>query len=186
MSDKIFTTELLTHLTEEYCIDDTRIYANGKSNGGGFVGSLACSLGHGGDFAAFSAVVGAFYKQALPDSVCRPTRTPSPILEFHGTDDRRANYSGTDDARGGPLPAIQDWLAQWAIRDGCPNPPTNVTNDSHGGQVQYGTYSCNGVQDIVQHYRIDGMGHVWPKASKGNHIEATPLIIDFFNSFRKS
>ena len=182
MSDKIFTTELLTHLRGEYCIDNTRIYANGKSNGGGFVGSLACSPGHGADFAAFSAVVGAFYDQAVPGSVCQPASSSVSILEFHGTDDGRANYNGNDTARGGPLPPIQEWLTQWAIRDGCPNPPKNVTQDSHGGKVHYGTYSCNGVQDVVQNYVIDGMGHVWPKVSKGRQIDATPLIVDFFKN----
>ena len=188
VNDQIFTTELLTNLTEEYCIDSTRIYANGKSNGGGFVGSLACSPDHGGEFAAFSAVVGAFYQQGLDNSTCFPPRTPLPILEFHGTDDPRANYSGADHARGGALPAIQNWLAQWAIRDGCPNPPTNVTQDSDSGKVHFGTYSCNGVPDIVQHYRIDGMGHVWPNTTRNatDYINATTLIIDFFNSFRKS
>lgn len=129
--------------------------------------------------------MGAFYKQALPDSICQPPRSPLPILEFHGTNDQRIDYSGAGNARGGPVPPIQEWLSQWAVRDGCPKPPTNVTKDSHNGMVHYGAYSCKGVNDVVQHYRIDGMGHVWPKASKGNQIDATPLIIDFFNSFRK-
>ena len=149
------------------------------------MGSLACSPSHGGDFAAFSAVVGAFYGQALPGSICHPARSPLPILEFHGTNDKRANYSGDQNARGGPLPPIQDWLAQWAIRDGCPDPPKNTTEDLPGGKVHYGAYSCNGVVDAVQHYRVDGMGHVWPKVSKGNGIDATRLIIEFFRSHRK-
>lgn len=46
--------------------------------------SLACSPSHGGDFAAFSAVVGAFYGQALPGSVCHPARFPLlPMLEYY-------------------------------------------------------------------------------------------------------
>lgn len=185
ISDKLFTTDLLNHLKNNYCIDTRKIYANGKSNGGGFVGSLACSPAHGQEFAAYSAVVGAFYHQ-FPTDKCTPAHLPVPILEFHGTGDTVVNYHGSQTGNGGPLPPIPEWLGAWALRDKCPDPPQNSTQTLFGGNVDYVTYSCNGVQDIVQHYRIKGMGHTWPTVAKGDFIDASPLIMDFYRNHPKS
>jgi poly(3-hydroxybutyrate) depolymerase len=53
VDDLQFTNDLLDHLQSEYCIDRARIYANGKSVGGGFTNLLACSP-VGARFAAFA------------------------------------------------------------------------------------------------------------------------------------
>jgi poly(3-hydroxybutyrate) depolymerase len=53
IDDLLFTSDLLAHLQSSYCIDSSRIYANGKSVGGGFTDLLACSL-TGNHFAAFA------------------------------------------------------------------------------------------------------------------------------------
>ena len=54
VSDTFFVTDLLNHMRDNYCVDNSKIYASGNSNGGGFVNVLACSPGHGGDFTAFA------------------------------------------------------------------------------------------------------------------------------------
>lgn len=54
VSDKVFVSDLLEYMRDNYCVDNSRIYASGKSVGGGFVDVLACSPSHGGDFAAFA------------------------------------------------------------------------------------------------------------------------------------
>ena len=180
VSDKVFTTDLLNHLQDSYCIDPSQIYASGKSNGGGFVGLLACSPDHGGAFAAFAAVSGALYGQLAGDECTRATDAPTPVLEIHGGADQRANYNG-EDGRGGPLPSIPDWLSNWAVRDGCPDPPQNSTEEYQDDQVQHVTYSCGNATNIVDHWKVDPMGHKWPRgAATGDLVDATQLVLNFF------
>ena len=82
VSDKVFVSDLLAYMRGHYCIDDSRIYASGKSVGGGFVDVLACSPSHGGDFAAFAMDAAALYTEADGKSNCQPARSPLPILEL--------------------------------------------------------------------------------------------------------
>ncbi|UUV29239.1 ferulic acid esterase [Amycolatopsis roodepoortensis] len=159
--DVLFTSDLLNTLQRELCVDPRRIYATGKSNGGGFVGVLACRMP--GRIAAFAPVAGAFYPQG---GECHPSR-PAPILDFHGTADATIPYTGNP-AKG--LPALPDWLAAWADRNGCfphpirYSPQTDVTVQRWLG--------CS-----LQHYRIEGAGHVWPSTAPNND-SATPTVID--------
>lgn len=78
------------------------------SNGGGFVGTIACSA-VGGEFAAFAAGSGSFYtdSQGLYDG-CTPARSPLPILEIHGGADKSVYYEGGV-GEGGFEPPIPDW-----------------------------------------------------------------------------
>ena len=153
------------------------------SDGGGFVNTLACSPDHGAAFAAFAPVSGAFYTDTNY-SDCRPSRSPLPILEFHGHTDATINYTGGV-GNGGPLPSIPVWLSWWAQRDGCTDPAADkkVTNENG---YQYITYSCNRITDIVRHYKIWDLGHRWPNTSiTVSPINASPIIMDFFNVYHK-
>jgi len=176
--DVLFTADLLDQLEARLCVDRARIYAAGKSNGGGFVGLLACRMAD--RFAAFAPVSGAFYAEAGP---CNPTR-PVPIIDFHGGADTTIPYSG-DPAKG--LPGIPDWLAGWAGRDGCGAP---AVRDEFGGQVQVSHWQpCRDDAEIV-HYKIDGLGHDWPSTQPNldsatpTVLDATPLIMAFFDQHK--
>src|SRR3954454_19464903 len=94
VQDKRFTTDLLTNLRDNFSIDNSRIYASGKSDGGGFVGALACSPDQGGDFATFVAASGAFCTDASDASPCYPARSPLLILEFQGMTDKVIQHVG--------------------------------------------------------------------------------------------
>lgn len=191
VQDKRFTTDLLTYLRNNFCIDNSRIYASGKSDGGGFVGTLACSTDHGKDFAAFAAASGAFYTDASDASPCYPARSPLPILEFHGTADTVIPYVGGYQHKKA-LPSIPEWLARWAGdgRNGCSVPMSNVTED--GGRVWHTTYLCDG-NPMVQGFLVEGMKHVWPSReynddNKGKDlalIEGTSIMMDFFRDNTK-
>jgi poly(3-hydroxybutyrate) depolymerase len=79
------------------------------SNGGGFVGSLACSAIGSELFAAFAAGAGAFYTDINgPNNGCSPSRRPVPLLEIHGGSDKTVKYEGGQ-GDGGPQPPIADW-----------------------------------------------------------------------------
>ncbi|GAB3582708.1 PHB depolymerase family esterase [Amycolatopsis endophytica] len=170
--DVLFTSDLLNQLQRQLCVDSRRIYAAGKSNGGGFTGVLACRLS--GRIAAFAPVSGAFYPQG---GACEPSR-PVPVLDFHGTADTTIPYAG-DPERG--LPPIPDWLADWAARDGCA-----ATPKVSGDEVRvYRWRGCDRGTDLV-HYRVEGLGHDWPSTTPNPDsdvpavLDATPVIMRFF------
>lgn len=174
--DVLFTSDLLNSLQRTLCVDNNRIFAAGKSNGGGFVGLLACRLP--GRIAAFAPVSGAFYPQG---GSCEPSR-PAPILDFHGTADTTIPYTGNP-AKG--LPPIPDWLAGWSTRDGCFPKPVQWTPVA--GVVAQKWLGCDH-RSTLEHYRVEGAGHVWPSTQPNNDsatptvIDATPVIWRFFRS----
>jgi len=79
------------------------------SNGGGFIGTLACNPIGGTLFTAFASHSGAFYTDINgPNNECNPTSTPIPILEIHGGVDKTVHYDGGQ-GDGGLEPPIPDW-----------------------------------------------------------------------------
>lgn len=153
------------------------------SDGGGFANTLACSPDHGAPFAAFAPVSGAFYTDTNY-SDCNPSRSPLPILEFHGYVDKTIKYNGGS-GNGGPLPSIPNWLSWWARHDGCSDPAADKASKNETG-YEYIMYSCNGITGIVRHYKIWDLGHSWPNTSiTVSPIDASPIIMSFFNAYHK-
>lgn len=151
------------------------MYATGHSNGGGFVNTLACSPDHGGQFAAFAPVSGAFYTDVTGNDNCHPARSPLPMFETHGTADTTIPYNPTGPGRGGPLPSIPDWLSRWAGRNQC---TTSATTDIASG-VHDTRWKCAGIDSLLRHVKIDGTGHAWP--GKGSKIDISPQVIQFLS-----
>lgn len=80
------------------------------SNGGGFVGTLACDRVGSTLFAAYAMHSGAFYTDVNgPENGCAPAHIPIPIIEIHGGADKTVHYDGGQ-GDGGPEPPITDWL----------------------------------------------------------------------------
>lgn len=128
-NDVAFTAAILDELEGQYCIDMNRIYATGKSQGGGLVGVLACDPVMSTRIAAFSPVSGAFYQTDFgtvcdPSTVhiaCNPGRSDVPILDFHGLADNTIAYYGGS-RRGACLPTIPHYCQVWADLDGLIGP----------------------------------------------------------------
>ena len=180
VNDLSFTNTLLDHIASNYCIDASRVYASGKSIGGGFVHILACDKTVGGRFAAFAPVAGAYYK-GNPGDECKPARSPMPILEFHGLKDTVAEYTGGT-SHDEPLPRIRsEFMSAWALRNGCATGDAPKPVESAGGLVRFYDYKCN-----TQHYAIEDLGHDWPSLSPNldnadaSHVEASQKIVEFF------
>ncbi|CZT52096.1 related to poly(3-hydroxybutyrate) depolymerase [Rhynchosporium secalis] len=192
-----FVSDMIKHFTQRYCVDTSRIYAAGKSNGGGFTNTLACDPQLSKQIAAFAPVSGAFY---VPGSTstscsaqtisipCNPGRHPLPMLEFHGSDDTTIPYSGGA-RRGVCLPTVPHWVREWSKREG--HGLTNQTTGLYGGRVlKYEYGGAAGKLGIVTHYLVDGLGHDWPSqgpngdSDEGTYLDATPLIMDFFARYR--
>ncbi|KAJ7232313.1 hypothetical protein B0H12DRAFT_1145488 [Mycena haematopus] len=163
-------SDLLDAVRAGWCIDNTRIYATGMSIGGGFVNTIACS--------PFWIV----YTDAsgLNDG-CTPPE-PLPILEIHGGADPDVHYAGGP-GEGGIEPAIPDWLSWWAERNGC---GTNTSETLFNGDR---------VEGLLQHWKVDDMGHCWASTSLDfseiaagqgpTPIDASTIIMAFFDLFTK-
>lgn len=78
------------------------------SNGGGFIGALACDPLGSTLFTALAAHSGAFYTDVTGlENRCRPAKIV-PVLEIHGAADKTVRYEGGQ-GDGGPLPSISSW-----------------------------------------------------------------------------
>jgi poly(3-hydroxybutyrate) depolymerase len=188
VDDLQFTTDLLAHLRMTYCIDSTRIYASGKSNGGGFVDTLACS-DNGDEFAAFAMAAAALYTDTREDD-CPQRRV---ILESHGDRDATIPYCGDPSGNGGALPNITQWGEWWGQRDGCdPVNDRQQTGDLGGYDIT--SYSCKGLDNVFQHYQVYDLGHCWPSSTGHNtdgrrkyckhyHLDYTPVVLELFGKW---
>ncbi|KAB8272959.1 Alpha/Beta hydrolase protein [Aspergillus minisclerotigenes] len=194
VDDIAFTMEMLDYFQEKYCIDSTRVYAAGKSNGGGFTNLLACDPTASTRIAAFAPVSGAYY-QDVSEEACHPTTVPIkcspgrpsiPILEFHGTADKTIPYGGGG-RRGECLPSIPHFVRAWSKRLGYGL--HNTTKELYDGNVQEYQYGNGDNFGIVTHYRIGGLGHDWPSVRpnsdnpNGTYLDATPIIVKFFKQW---
>ncbi|KAF1946992.1 poly depolymerase [Clathrospora elynae] len=190
INDVAFTLELLDHLQGTYCIDTSRIYAAGKSNGGGFTGLLACDTEATKRIAAFAPVSGAFYLQAnqtLP--ACNPSRKPVHIMEFHGFEDTTISYAGGINTRGNANSTdIVTWVDDWARRDGF-DVAANKTSYLCKGKKKVTRYSWD---DVVVHYNYTNLNHDWPSSfANGDtesrltceEAEATRIILEWFKKW---
>ncbi|KAF3942457.1 hypothetical protein ABW19_dt0200094 [Dactylella cylindrospora] len=183
--DLQFVSDLLDNLRSNFCIDSTRIYATGISNGGGIINRIACSPTVGANFAAFAPVAGAYTGFIrFGNATCQPYKTPIPIISFHGGNDTIVPYTGRTGAVA--TPDIMDWLNEWAERNRC----GNATEETINGTVHHYTWDCDGIEKAMEHWKEDDMGHCWPSRSPNfsqlasgllpTEIEGNDLIVEFF------
>lgn len=146
--DVAFTAAILDRLQAELCVDKTRVYAAGLSNGGGFVSLLSCELSD--RIAAFVITSAALY---APHGQCKPPR-PTPLITIHGDQDQMVPYNGSLSRT---LPSIDAWSAYRASLNGCEQP--TVTRPQFALVVTTWTGCNDGAE--VQNMRIEGGGHGW-------------------------
>lgn len=152
-----------------YTIDHTRIYACGKSNGGGFTALLACRPDTSALFAAFSPVSPALYQGTFAFYNCSPSR-PVPILHAHGVEDRVTEFLGRTPLGGsfGPEPDVRLWRRAWAERNGCRATYAGAWPEPSVTEVHEGTWeevwNCPGDAE-VRALTIEGLGHAWPSTA---------------------
>jgi polyhydroxybutyrate depolymerase len=205
--DLAFMTALLDHLESTLCIDTSRVYASGFSDGSLFDSLLACTMAD--RFAAVAAVSGL---QA--PTPCRPARhipilaingTADPILYFNGGVGtatlnhllgRGGTSSGTTTTtapvvvhlHGSGFPAT---VQKWAVKDGC---DTRSTDTRIASQVILRRYACPPGTG-VEFYIVVGGGHAWPGSAFSQsisaltgyttfQINATDAIWAFFRQYR--
>ncbi|CAF0960711.1 unnamed protein product [Rotaria sordida] len=166
VDDIAFVNTMIFTLQSIFCVDSSRIYATGKSNGAGFVNLLACTPWIAAKFAAFATVSAAFYTTTF-NGDC-PTQRAIPILDFHGTADSVAAYNGGQ-AHGAPQVSINSFRQGWASRNGCQGNAT-ISHLSKGTDpqqlVEIQTWNTNcKAGGIVIGYKITEGQHGWPRTT---------------------
>jgi polyhydroxybutyrate depolymerase len=183
--DIAFIGALFDRLEAELCLDTTRLYVAGISNGAFLTSALPCALAD--RVAAVAPVAGVVdFRNA-----CYPKR-PVPIIAFHGTADTALPLAGGfgPDVLASVLPetgkpfgdlpmladpiwavSIQDRMTGIAVRDGCAPQPVSETIATDADRL---SWPCPAGMD-VQLVLINGGWHDWPP-------DATPLIWDFFSA----
>jgi poly(3-hydroxybutyrate) depolymerase len=193
--DREFLTQLVRSMQDTFCIDSTRIFAAGHSNGGGFCGVIACDRELSKTFAAIAPNSGAFYSAnatgtpgVTPDNVitdtpvqirCDPGRTDMAIFETHGTAEIQIKYDGDTNHNGIIMPTIPHWLDAWAKRQGMsPNPSS--TNPAAKATLMQWANPAGGELGRLQHLKLEGGEHSWPNGQGNAPINLSPYIMDFY------
>ncbi|KAK6581890.1 hypothetical protein PZA11_005587 [Diplocarpon coronariae] len=200
-NDLQFTLDVISHLKSTYSIDENRLYASGKSVGGGFVGVLACDKTLSNKFAAFAPVAGAFYikndTKCAPATIqvpCNPGRAKVPIIEFHGGRDGTIKYQGAP-RNGQCVPSILSWVEQWAARDGLEEPQRVESAVSRNTKLYQYQTADGGDLGLASHVFNAVIDHSWPSTlSNADNVQhgdgpasfnASTMIVDFFKRYAR-
>ncbi|PRP76686.1 ferulic acid esterase (FaeA) [Planoprotostelium fungivorum] len=202
VDDVSFVLQMVHRLRKDLCVDATRIYATGKSNGGGFTNYLACVPATGNLFAAFGTVSAAIYTDYSFGRYnnCSISRG-IPLMDFHGTADDTILYNGGY-SNNALVMSTPYFVNGWAARDGCNLSDVTVSIDNVGnvslGVVNVTTWSLNCRDNTsVIHFKIGGMDHAWPRTTlpakckgvAGNNdcdptvINANDYLLPFFTRY---
>lgn len=198
--DLVFTEELLDQLGADLCIDTSRVYATGLSNGAMMSSVLACTMAD--RFAAVAPIAGIM----RPDD-CDPAR-PVPVLTMHGTADPILLFNGgVGDRLGNALgggteeeaalpeadlngPGYPASAQAWAEGNGCTGDPVDTELTP---TITQRTWDCP-ASAPVEFLVIEGGGHSWPGSEFGKaaesivgptdmSLDATDAIWQFFQRF---
>jgi polyhydroxybutyrate depolymerase len=182
VDDFAFVRALIGHLSDTLCIDQSRIYATGMSNGGFMSAALACEMSD--TFAAVAPVAGVTY---LPSCDAKP---PVPIVVFHGTNDAVVPFAGGNiGLLPAALPGVRETAGLWAQHNGCEAGPQN---QRFAADVVLEAYAGCSRDADVHLYVIEGGGHTWPGAlplpfldKTTQSIKAAEIIWRFFSEHSK-
>jgi polyhydroxybutyrate depolymerase len=151
VNDVQFAKDLLARLEQEQCVDTSRVYAVGHSNGAFMAARLACAMP--GTIAAVVPVAGAYVP---PEGCSRPV----PVLSFHGTGDTIVPYGGGLVRDVYMYRGVQAELTTWSKANGCTPGPSNVKLTDALSLLQW--QGCKAPVELVV---TSGGNHNWPQLS---------------------
>jgi polyhydroxybutyrate depolymerase len=174
--DYDFARALLEQLDDTLCVDDSRVYATGVSNGASLVGRLGCLLSD--RLTAIAPVAGD--DGLFPG--CQPTRDVS-VLEIHGSTDESVPYDGSKRYGAG----VWTFLGAWDQWDGCPTTP--LVWQRLQPRVLYAAKPACAGGTTVAHVKLLREEHAWPSlttVARGNTsgvvFSARQAIWEFFSA----
>ena len=148
VDDIAFVSDLLNRLENDFCIDTTRIYAVGHSNGGFLASRLACALGD--RIAAIVPVAGL----SMPAEPCQGAVA---VLTIHGTADDVVPFNGGPVRTVYQYPGVRKLIAAWSALDGCSG--AIVSQKVSARAVRETSQGCARQLSLIQ---VKGAGHEWP------------------------
>ena len=170
-----FVDFLIELISQEYNLNQNRIYATGMSNGGFFSFLLACQLSQ--KIAAVASVTGSMTNETYQN--CNPSKEV-PILQIHGTDDPIVTYNGNSSI--GSI-GIEPVLSYWKLNNYCGESTISELTDSNPDDNFYvhRVVFEDGVNgSIVDHYKVYGGEHNW---FMQDDINSSELIWSFFSNY---
>jgi polyhydroxybutyrate depolymerase len=178
-NDVAFISDLLDTLESELCIDPSRVYAAGISNGAAMTVTLGCFLSD--RIAAIAPVAGLFFFPGCPSI------RPVSVIAFNGTDDKLVPFEGGPVGDSGLRVApVEDSVQQWAEHNACASGPQDERVSDH---VRLRRYDDCAQGATVELYAVEGGGHTWPGAAidiplgaTTHEISATDLMWAFFEA----
>ena len=174
LDDVGFIEEMIDKISNDFNIDQDRIYACGMSNGGYMSYELACELED--RIAAFGSVTGNFMLNQSSGQLCEFTRE-IPIIHFHGTSDSVVDYYPPSfDGALTPFESAVFW-SQY-------NNLNIETMEELNNNVEIYTFSNDYSSTIFKHYKVYGGEHDWFKENWGFHTSVE--LIDFFLDYNLS
>ena len=179
-NDLTMVQSLLSHIEATLCVNASRVYATGMSDGGAMTSLLACTAAD--KFAAFAPVAVIIY--------CASAKSRAvPLISFNGTADPVVPYNGgaVHCCGGIVLKSKPVAMADWAAHDHC-NP--KFTDKRLGSEVVRRTWTGCAKSSTVVHYIIQGGGHTWPGSIPlprlgltTKQVDASAEIWKFFSAY---
>jgi len=171
--DKKFVRDIIDAVRATYRVDDSRIFATGMSNGGGFAAYLACQMPD--VFKSVATVSAAYYKDILKDCA----HSPVGRLDIHGTVDPVVGYYGGTRHKT-KYYSVESVLEQDRKRNGLLYKVDTTRLVNNALDMKW-----SGCTAPLEHIRIAGGSHVWPGGTADAHNEvgkffATDRVLDFF------
>jgi polyhydroxybutyrate depolymerase len=200
--DVDFADDLLDRLESQYCIDQSRIYSTGWSNGAIESVALACNLSD--RIAAIGAMAGIYYPPwstvLVPLETC-PDTHPVPVIAFVGSED---TYMPMDGSSGtgtivGRRNIETEVMPDWADHNGCSATPAMSYPVAGIRLAEYPGCAGGATTLLYVCEHADGSptgagcGHHWmdsridppgdPPFGQNTHLlHATELMWDFFEA----
>ncbi len=179
VDDVAFVRQLIETIESELCVDPTRIYATGFSNGAFMASKVACRLGD--RIAAFAAVAGLHG----PGEACTKA---VPALAIHGTKDNLVPFEKGMVRQVYAYNGARAESRAWATQNGG---TSTMVTEKLSPNVSRESYTIG--QAPVVLYVLNGGGHTWPGAPEIPGLGATiremnaaETIWAFFSSHRRA
>ena len=166
-----FVESLVSDVSSNYNIDQTKIYATGFSNGGFLVYSLAC---YNSDlFAAFAGVSTTIMEEAIVN--CSPAHK-TPIIHFHGLLDQDVPING-----GPGLSSMSSMVNFWKeFNELNLAPESKIITSNNYIRIENLSYKNNQNSTLIEIYTLDGGGHEWFNLDIENK-NTSEIIWEFFS-----
>lgn len=176
--DVAFADALIDRVGADYCLDASRVYSTGVSNGGGMSALLGCRRSD--RFAAVSMNALLLFPDGCGQAV--------PVLGMMGDADLVVPIQGgeVNCCGGWPIDSAASTMQRWAAHAQCTSSDTDDVED-HVVRTRWS--GCADDVDI-EYWLVEGGGHTWPGAADtselgptNQEIDASEVMWHFFRRF---